>query len=73
MDKVALSFFGFLVLFVVAVIFLAYFFDIGTCNTLTELNPDYNFQYRFFGGCLMETGNGFWLPVENIKYLIGQE
>ena len=44
-------------------------FNINFCNNLAELNPDRNFEWRFFGGCLMQTQEGVWLQLEDITFL----
>ena len=42
-------------------------YEQGYCRTQTELAPEYNFEWKLFGGCLIEVENGTW--VHALSYI----
>ena len=44
-------------------------FNVNLCDNLAELNPDRHFEWRLFGGCLMQTQEGIWLQMDDITFL----
>lgn len=40
-------------------------FEVGQCNTLTKLDDNHNYQWVFWGGCLVQADDGRWVDVDN--------
>lgn len=34
------------------------------CNTLQKLNPTYHYQMQGWGGCMVQTPNGYWVSYD---------
>lgn len=41
--------------------------EFNVCNTLQTLNPDFNFQWVLWGGCLVQTPSGYWTHADNYR------
>jgi hypothetical protein len=70
--KELLRFLGVVVLvisiFILPIIGISTIFGMNFCSNLAELNPDRSFEWRFFGGCMMQTQDGIWLSVDDITF-----
>lgn len=69
----ALKFAGFVIIVVIVLVLLmmgsTVTANINQCGNLAELNPDRHFEWRFFGGCYMQTQDGLWIQVGDVIVL----
>ena len=70
--KVGLAFFVCAVFIVVAVGILYLVFAVPACNDFSQLNPEYEFRFSFWNGCLVKAPNGRWVDVDAFPYIQGQ-
>ena len=62
-----------LVLMLSVVTYIQVKFNEAICDRLSHLNPQYNFNFNFFGGCYMEIEPGLWLPKNDVAYFLLNE
>ena len=46
-------------------------FNWQTCERLERLAPQYEFDFDFYGGCLVQLDSGRWVSTDSIDYLEG--
>lgn len=44
----------------------------AACDDFAARNPEYEFQYSFWNGCMVKLPNGMWLSAKNINWINGK-
>lgn len=65
-----------ILIFVFVFVFAAGFsiyYEKNYCKTMQEAAIDYNFQWRLWGGCMVETPSGYWVNAKDYVQVGGFE
>lgn len=46
-------------------------YNVNYCKTMQSLQPEFEFQWVLWGGCLVQTPSGYWINAKEYKYLEG--
>lgn len=57
-----------LVVSVLAISVMSIPFEVGQCKTLKQIDTSHKYQWVLWGGCLVETSDGYWIDPDNIKH-----
>lgn len=53
-------------------VFATYISGDTTCSEFASQNPQYQFKYTFWNGCLVRTPNGVWLSASKMNWVNGE-
>ena len=45
-------------------------FQVGQCQTLTDIDPAHEYKWIFWGGCLVQTSTGRWIDPDSLDQLM---
>ena len=43
-------------------------FSVNYCDTMEDLQPEFNFKWVFWGGCMVQTPSGYWINAHHYQY-----
>ena len=45
-------------------------FQVGQCQTLTDIDPAHEYKWVFWGGCLVQTSTGRWIDPDSLDQMM---